>query len=562
MQQPIIAKVTKRLLVVILCLAPIVCTHAQLTEKIVNSEYREIILKQLQKNVEHKESVMRLRAENYLNGLPNNRKLYDETRLSIKADIESGVKKDGKPELNYHISVGYNCHHLESTTDNYPTGKYLCEESNASMAICEITRMIVDEISPDAFKAGKETSIKISASTDASDVSHLDYGGEYGDFQYSPARYNGESVRISVSSASGINTNAQLAFLRAQGIRVHLEQLSSKLKTTTNKYTYDTRSNDGRGSQYRNVGIEITVHSAFDEEIVAMNESLVNDEFIDYNIPRVAEDSNTTTYALIIANERYPSPIPPVPYAHNDGESLAQYCIRTLGIPARQVKLMEDATIQQIKTDGINWMKDIAAATKGKAQFLIYYAGHGVTDADHNPYIMPRDINTKSLRAMRGQKEINTTARLSGTDTRKMLKQCLRIDTLCAWFNRVPVKNVVVILDACFDGNQRDGEMFLNLKHSNKKAKALRIRNDIVLLSASAFDKTAYAFEDQHHGFFTYFILRELKQTKGNIDLHDLFNSADLNMQKETSLQGKLQEAVVTPGGKLKETWVDIRLQQ
>lgn len=535
--------------------------QAQLSEDAINSEYREIILQQLQKSVQKREQAMRNRSDNYLVSLPNSQKLYDESKVNIKADLISGVKPDGHPELNYRVRIDYSCRHIESTTDNYPTGAYLCEQSNASMAVCELTRVMVDELSADAFKQGKKVTIKISASTDVTEVTHLDYGGEYGDFQYCAARYNNEPVRISVSSQSGISTNAQLAFLRAQGIREHMQQNVQKLKGTDNEFFYDTRSYSEQGSQYRNVGVEIIVHSAFDEEIVAMNEQLINDEFIDYNIPRVTENSNEHTFVLIIANEHYGDPLPDVPYAYNDGEVLQQYCIRTLGIPTRHVKILEDATLESIKIDGIKWLKENAIADKGEARFIIYYAGHGFSNVNHDPYIAPAGINYNKIKAFRNKKSINIDSRMSGHDTKMLLNQCLRVDTLCTWFNRVPCKSVTLILDASFDGNQRDGHPLVNMKHSEKKAKALRIRNDIVVLSAAAYDKTAYAFDEQHHGFFTYFILKELKKCKGDINYYDLFNSVDLEVQKESALQGKLQEPQVTTGGKIKESWVNIKLR-
>ncbi len=535
--------------------------QAQLSEDAVNSEYREIILQQLQKSVQKREQTMRNRSDNYLVSLPNSQKLYDESKVNIKADLVSGVNADGHPELNYRIRIDYTCLHIESTTDNYPTGAYLCEQSNASMAVCELTRIMVDELSADAFKQGKKVTIKVNASTDVTEVSHLPYNGEYGDFQYCAARYNNEPVRISVSTQSGISTNAQLAFVRAQGIREQIQQQVKQLKGTENEYFYNTSSNNEQGSQYRNVGVEIIVHSAFDEEIVAMNEQLINDEFIDYNIPRVAENSNEHTYVLIIANERYGSPLPDVPYAYNDGEVLQQYCIRTLGIPTRHVKILEDATLDAIKIDGIKWLKEIAVADKGEARFIIYFAGHGFSDFDHNPYLAPAGIDYSKIKAFKGKKGINLDSRMSGQDCKRLLSQCLRVDTLCTWFNRVPCQSVTLILDASFDGNQRDGHPLINMKHSEKKAKALRIRNDIVVFSAAAYDKTAFAFEEQRHGFFTYFILKELKKHKGDINYYDLFNSVDMEVQKESALQGKLQEPQATPGGKIKESWVDIRLR-
>ena len=548
--------------IILLCVMLLCCygSKAQITENILNGEYREIILKQLQKNVESREATMRQRAERYLLGLPNDRKLYDESKLGIKADLMSGVNSDGHAELNFKFTIEYTCHHFESVTDNYPTGAYLCEQSNASTAICELTRMMIDEVAPNYFKSGKKVDIKLKASTDITEVSHLDYNNEYGEFKYVAARYNGESVRISVSQESGISTNAQLAFLRAQGLKDNLSKNVNGLKTTENNYSFDTRSYSETGSMYRNVGIEILVHAAFDQEIVEMNERLINDEFIDYNIPKIDENSNTKTFALIIANERYNRPLPDVPHAYNDGEIMQQYCIRTLGIPQRQVKILEDATMQQIKKEGVEWLKQIATSQKGDCQFIIYYAGHGFTDYDHNPYLVPKDINYKGIKAFKG-KTIDVEARMSGGDTKKLLRQCLRIDTLCAWFNRVPFKSITMIVDATFDGNQRDGEPLVNMKLSDKKSKGLRIRNDIVIIGAAAYEKTAFAFDEQRHGFLTYYLLKELKSRKGDITLGDLYKSVDKAVQKESSLQGHLQEPTITVGGKLKDNWGGIRLK-
>ena len=526
-----------------------------------NSEYRDIILKQLQKKVQRQETTIQQKAEQYLLALPNERKLYDESKMSIKVDLVSGITSDGLRELNYKFSIVYSCHHFESVTDNYPTGKYRCEESNASMAIAELSRKMIDEVCPDAFKSGKAVDVKIMASTDITPVTHLDYNNEYGEHQYIAARYNGESVRISLSQKTGINSNAQLAFARALGLRDNIEHNISHLKKTDNTFAYDTRSSSESGPQYRDVGIEFTVHSAYDEEIVEMNERLINDEFVDYNIPKTTEGSNANTYALIIANERYGDPLPDVPYAYNDGEVMQQYCLRTLGIPARQVKILEDATVQTIRTEGIDWMKQIAAARKGDCNFIVYYAGHGIADYDYNPYLVPAGIDNRKIKAFKDKKNIDTGVPLTRGDTKQLLKQCLRVDTLCAWFNRVPLRSVTMIVDASFDGKQRDGMPLIYIKHSDKKAKGLRIRNDIVVMSAAAFDKTAFAFDEQHHGFFTYFLLKELKKCKGDITHSELWERVDSEVQRESSLQGLLQEPAIAVGGKLKDNWGRLRLR-
>ena len=86
-----------------------------------------------------------------------------------------------------------------------------------------------------------------------------------------------------------------------------------------------------------------------------------------------------------------------------------------------------------------------------------------------------------------------------------------------------------------------------------KKYRNPRVRNDIVIFMAADGNKTAYSFIDQHHGFFTYYILKELKFSRGEITFQELFNNVTKNQAYESSLQGKLQEPAIILGGKLSE---------
>ena len=137
----------------------------------------------------------------------------------------------------------------------------------------------------------------------------------------------------------------------------------------------------------------------------------------------------------------------------------------------------------------------------------------------------------------------------------------MSIDSICMWFNKVAVKSITLIVDASFDGTQRNGQPFFGVKSTVKKLKALRIRNDILVFSSSEYNKTSYSYDDQHHGFFTYFILKELKRSKGDITLKELFDNVNSQLSYESSLQGKLQQPTVVPGGKLKESWESQKLK-
>lgn len=523
------------------------------TERQINNEYREMIMNYIRQDVASRSKAMSKEAEQILINLPNDEKLYDETFIDLKADVVEGQDEDGNNELNFVYDLSYNCRHIEGVTDDYPEGSYAWNKSNSCRAICDLTKTLLDGRCSDFFKKGKRVTIKIFTSTDAKEISHINYGGEYGDFKYCPAIYNDENVRISVAQATGISTNAQLAYLRGQSVKSYLESNLNGISGTKNKFEFITKTASNQGSFYRRSSIQIIVHNAFDEVIKEMTEKLEDDDYIDINIPTVDPNSNNNTFVLIIANEQYTNPFPKVDYAANDGGTFQQYCIKTLGVPERHVKILNNVGRQEIKSLGINWLKDITVAVKGQANVIVYYAGHAITDADYNPYIIPNGINTKSIRGIADK--MGTEIDLSKKETKKFLAQCLSLDTLCTWFNRVQNQGITFIMDASFDGSQRNGKPLLSIAKSSKKMRGMRIRNDITIFTAAAFNKPAYTYDDQKHGFLTYFMLKELRHNKGNMTYESLFKNINKSISYESSLQGKLQEPAITVGGKIKESW-------
>lgn len=541
-----------------LCL-PLNGFSQETSEKAINNEYEHIIKEYIHKDIQHRQAVMKKTAERTLVNLPNEEKIYDETYIDVKAKVAEGKTEEGNNELNFVYDMSYNCKHIESINDDYPTGEYAWNSSKSCKAICNLTKQLLETKCSDLIKPGKKVTIKIYASTDAREISHINYGGEYGDFRYCAATYNNEPVRISVSKAEGISTNAQLAFIRAQSIKSYLEKNLTLLKGTQTEYEIITKSFNHEGSFYRRSSIEIIVHDAFKETIHDMNEKLNNDEYIDFNIPTTEPNSNKETFVVIVANEDYNTPFPSVQYAHNDGTIFAEYCIKTLGLPERHVKILNNAGRQEIKDLGIDWLKDMTVALEGNAKVIIYMAGLAIADANYNPYFVPNGININEIRGL--QNKINTTIPLKHNETNKFLNQCLSLDTLCSWFNRVDNKGITILIDASFDGTNRDGEPFLNIEKETERMRGMRIRNDIVIFSASNFNKPAYNFDAQQHGFFTYFLLKELKHSKGDLDYGQLIERVRGQLSYESSLQGKLQEPAISVGGKIKDTWNTIRLK-
>lgn len=526
------------------------------TESEYNEDFHSFILKRLRQTVAQREKQMNKMVQQTLINLPNAEKLYDETFVRITAEVVEDVNEEGHSEIDFVYNISYNCHHFEGTEDDYPSASYTWNSSNSCRAICSLTQQMIDNELSDIFAAGRKTTIVVTSTTDAAEISHISYRGEYGDFRYMPAVFNDENVRISVDTKEGITTNAQLAYIRAQSVHSFLEKNVSALNHTINDYQYVTRCFDMTGPHYRRSQIKIVVHGAFDAQARSMEAALANDEYVDFNIPTTEENANSKTYALIIADEEYTAPLPNCDFASNDGDVLSEYFVKTLGIPTRHVKVLHNAGRQEIRDEGITWLKHIIQAQNGDVHIILYYAGHGITNAKMAPYLMPSGIDVSKIRAFRSKTGLlPENIKLSGKEAEKVLDQCISFDTLTGWFNRIEALSYTFIIDASFNGIQRSGKQFFDIKKETKKYRTPRVRSDIVIFMAADGDKTAYSFIDQHHGFFTYYILKELKQTRGEITFQELFNNVTKNQAYESSLQNKLQEPSMIIGGKLGENW-------
>ena len=526
------------------------------TEHQYNDDIHSFILKRLRQTTMQREKKMNKQIQQMLVNLPNAEKLYDETFVRITTQVVEDTTEEGSPEINFVYNISYNCHHFEGTEDDYPSGAYLWSTSNSCHAICNLTKSMIESELSDIFTAGRTTTITITSTTDAAEIQHIDYKGEFGDLRYMPAVFNDENVRISVDQKDGITTNAQLAYLRARSVQSFFDEQVDVLKRSQNEYRFVTRCFDMTGPHYRRSSLQIVVHGAFDAAARSLEAALLNDEYVDFNIPHIEENINSKTYALIIADEEYTAPLPNCDFATNDGDVLHQYFVHTLGIPTRHVKVLHNAGRQEIYNEGIHWLKDIIKAQSGDVHIIIYYAGHGVSNQKWAPYLMPSGVDVSKIRAFRSKTgTLPEDIVLKGGDAEKILSQCISFDTLTGWFNRVEALSYTFIIDASFDGIQRSGKPFFTIKKESKRYRTPRVRSDIVVFMAADGDKTAYSFIDQHHGFFTYYILKELKYTRGEITFQDLFNNVTKNQAYESSLQGKLQEPSMIIGGKLGDNW-------
>ena len=270
-----------------------------------------------------------------------------------------------------------------------------------------------------------------------------------------------------------------------------------------------------------------------DHEVKIERESLTSE--VDENIP-VTNQKNSNTFAVIIANETYQS-VASVPYALNDGNIFRQYCLKTLGVPEKQIKYIPNATGNQIKAQ-VNWLQNICEVFED-AQIIFYYAGHGIPDeSSRTAYLLPVDG--------------------IGTDVSTGYK----LDDLYAALGNIPAKNVTVFMDACFSGSKREEGMLASARGVAIKARSGMPQGKMVVFSAAQGDETAYPNNEEKHGMFTYFLLKKLQETKGDVTLHELGEYIKTNVsQQSILLNGKSQTPCVIPSASLSASWKEWTLK-
>ena len=256
---------------------------------------------------------------------------------------------------------------------------------------------------------------------------------------------------------------------------------------------------------------------------------------VDKNIP-VSQQKQEHTFAVIIANENYQQ-VAKVPFAHNDGNTFRLYCERTLGIPAQNIHYKADATLGHIRQE-VNWLSGVISAYKGKARIIFYYAGHGVPDErSRSAYLLPVDG--------------------SGSD----ILTAYKLDDLYLKLGSMPSEAVTVILDACFSGSKREGDMLASARGVAIKAKAGQPQGNMVVFSAATGDETAYPNNREGHGMFTYYLLKKLQETKGEVTYEELSSYVKEKVSQQSIVENGKSQTPTINASLQAENWQEWKLK-
>lgn len=243
--------------------------------------------------------------------------------------------------------------------------------------------------------------------------------------------------------------------------------------------------------------------------------------------------------ALIIANENY-AQTADVASALNDGNTMAEYCRKVMGMPDNNVILLTNATFAQT-IGGVTNLRNRVASLNGDAEVVVYYAGHGFPDErTKGAYLLPVD-------------GIPTAPRT-----------CYLLSDLYDELGNMNARSVMVFLDACFSGAQRTagGEMISDARSVVIKPKETAPKGNMFVLSATSGNETALPYAEKNHGLFTYYLLKRLQDTKGNTSLKELSDYVIENVKRQSNfINSKPQTPTVNLSGNMTQQWNNIKLR-
>jgi hypothetical protein len=249
---------------------------------------------------------------------------------------------------------------------------------------------------------------------------------------------------------------------------------------------------------------------------------------VDRDIP-MGLPENAKKYALIIGNEDYSKYQPGlerevnVDYAANDARVFAEYAERTLGVPKQNITLLIDATKGQM-SQALAKHERLLQVEKGEAEILFYYSGHGLPEeATNTPYLIPVDVN--GMQPAAG----------------------VALQDVYASLTRHPVRKSIAVLDACFTGGAR-GQELVAMKGVRVNATISTVPGGLVVLASSSGTEASAVWREKQHGYFTYFLLKELKGGAWQAAIQPTMERVQQNVARETARIGKVQTPTLLGG--------------
>jgi len=235
---------------------------------------------------------------------------------------------------------------------------------------------------------------------------------------------------------------------------------------------------------------------------------------------KVRDYEKKDNIAIVVGISKYREKmIPEVKYAVRDAEVVARYLENVGGIPRSNIKLLTDdkATKSDLEANISDWLP---RRVTGNSTVFVYYAGHGAPGPQgREAFIVPYE----------GHPDYPS--------------QLYPLQKMYDALNKLPAREVVVMLDSCFSGAKGrsitgEGTRPVNISIENP----VLAGGKIMVIAASSGSQMSSDYDKVKHGLFTYYLLRGLrgeasKDKEGTVELGGLYEFVQKNVAETASLE-------------------------
>lgn len=232
-------------------------------------------------------------------------------------------------------------------------------------------------------------------------------------------------------------------------------------------------------------------------------------------IPPLKGQARKHAFAVVIGIEQYREKLPTADFADRDAMLMGEYLTKVLGYPEENVvvRVNDKAARTDLEKYFEAWLPN---NVENDSSVFIYYSGHGTPNTKSgDAYLVPYDGDPTFIE-----------------------KTGYPLKRLYAALDKLPVKDVTVVLDSCFSG--AGGRSVLA---QGAKPMVLSVENTMaaggktVVLAASSGDQISSAYAEKGHGLLTYFFLKGLQgegdlNKDGAMEMAELFEYVKPNVQK------------------------------
>jgi hypothetical protein len=125
-------------------------------------------------------------------------------------------------------------------------------------------------------------------------------------------------------------------------------------------------------------------------------------------------------------------------------------------------------------------------------------------------------------------------------------------------------KKVFFFLDACFSGGGKNGQLLVNAKDGVRRTpKNETAKTNLIVFAASSEDQISQEYLEKNHGLFTFFLLKNLQESQGNIsygELAELIINDVMNTTLNPANNFKVQKPNVNVNPSIEKEWENWRV--